>query len=462
MRIAYIIIFLLIQLIAFSQPKLNFTSYTYDFGTVNKYIPKPAIFELTNVGDEKLILMTTAMPQNITVQVPKRFIEPDKKDTIYVSYQPKEVGFFKEHIPIISNAGDEPIIITISGYVEEIVECPNVESNNVKQEYFYEVLVIDKQTKEPISGAEVVLTYSRQKFFRSYTDRYGKLTQKVESGTCRISVNKKKYKPYQLDYQNVKRNDRIVIELEPEEIVQNKDNSRFKQPENSDLERRNNQQNKINSDKKEKVVSNDIQTLPDYDDEGLLSKEKFNSNNIVFLIDVSASMRPASKLQNLKSSMIDLVSVFRSNDQVSLITYAKEPEVMFIVLNGDKKDEIINCVDTLYAGGGTYGLVGITKAYEIALRNFINGGNNQVIVATDGEFNSPDYSEKDLINLIRGNSQMNIKLSVIGFGDDPVANKTMKKMVKYGNGSFLHIKEKAKLHELLMEEIKKNSLKTIF
>ena len=121
MRIAYIIIFLLIQLIAFSQPKLNFTSYTYDFGTVNKYIPKPAIFELTNVGDEKLILMTTAMPQNITVQVPKRFIEPDKKDTIYVSYQPKEVGFFKEHIPIISNEGDEPVIITISGYVEENV-----------------------------------------------------------------------------------------------------------------------------------------------------------------------------------------------------------------------------------------------------------------------------------------------------------------------------------------------------
>ncbi|OFY18175.1 MAG: hypothetical protein A2W98_07705 [Bacteroidetes bacterium GWF2_33_38] len=449
------------QFVAFSQPKIKFTNYTYDFGTVNKFIPKPGIFELVNEGDSKLILMTTAMPQNIIVSLPNHFIEPEKKDTIYVAFEPKEVGFFKEYIPIISNANDEPIILTVIGYVESIIECPNVENNSAKQEFFFDILVIDKLTKEPIPNAEVVLRYSKQKFFRNFTDRKGEIKQKVESGTCLISANKKTYNSYQMDYHSIKRNEIIVIELERDANAQRKNNSIFKQPDNTDLERKSQTINNQN-EKQDSNISKKIVDLPDFDDEGLLSKEKFNSNNIVFLIDVSASMRPSSKLHNLKMSMIDLVNIFRNTDQISLITYAKEPKVLFQVISGDKKDDIINCVDSLYADGGTYGLVGIAKAYEIALRNFINGGNNQVIVATDGEFNSPDYTEKDLIQLIRGNSQMNIKLSVIGFGNNPQANKTMRHMVKYGNGSFLNINEKNKLHELLIEEIKKNSLKTFF
>ena len=140
------------------------------------------------------------------------------------------------------------------------------------------------------------------------------------------------------------------------------------------------------------------------------------------------------------------------------ITYDKEANVIFSGINGDNKDQLNELIESIYAEGGTRGITGLTKAYEIALRNFIQNGNNQVIIATDGEFKSADYSEKELTLLIRGNLQMGISLSVVGFGTDSDARKSMKKMAHLGNGNYLHIAKESDIENILIEEIKKKSL----
>ena len=175
--------------------------------------------------------------------------------------------------------------------------------------------------------------------------------------------------------------------------------------------------------------------------------------NLVFLIDVSGSMLDDNKLPLLKKSFLQLLDNLDEEDTVSIVTYANGVETVLDRVKCDDKDIIRDAIDDLEAGGGTNGEGGIQRAYEIAERGFIEGGNNRVILATDGDLNigisEPDQLEK----LITEKKESGVYLSVLGFGMYNIRDDNMERLADCGNGNYAYIDSLLEAKKVLVEEM---------
>jgi Ca-activated chloride channel family protein len=140
------------------------------------------------------------------------------------------------------------------------------------------------------------------------------------------------------------------------------------------------------------------------------------ASNLVFLLDVSGSMNSPNKLPLLKSAFKLLTNQLREQDKVAIVVYAGAAGVVLNSTNGDHKQVIFEALNNLSAGGSTAGGEGIDLAYKIAQENFINGGNNRVILATDGDFNVGASSDRAMGDLIEEKRETGIFLTALGFG----------------------------------------------
>lgn len=163
------------------------------------------------------------------------------------------------------------------------------------------------------------------------------------------------------------------------------------------------------------------------------------SNNLVFLIDVSGSMASADKLPLLKNAFSYLVSALDENDTVSIVTYSGKEEVVIQGCAGNKDEEIMNAIHSLKANGSTNGESGLKKAYEIAAERFIKGGNNRIIMASDGDLNVGISSPEELKRYISQKKDEGIFLSVLGFGTGNYRDDTMSALAQNGNGVYYYI-----------------------
>jgi len=175
--------------------------------------------------------------------------------------------------------------------------------------------------------------------------------------------------------------------------------------------------------------------------------------NLVFLIDVSGSMNEPNKLPLVQSSMKVLTEQLTSRDRVAMVVYAGSSGLVLPSTSGERKGEILAAIDRLEAGGSTNGGDGIQLAYKIAQENFIKGGVNRVILATDGDFNVGVTSEGDLVRLIEEKRQSGVFLSVLGFGTGNVKDSTMEKLADKGNGNYAYIDSNAEARKVLGEQI---------
>ena len=190
-------------------------------------------------------------------------------------------------------------------------------------------------------------------------------------------------------------------------------------------------------------------------DKTILDGDLYKPNNIVFLVDVSSSMSDTSKLKVMQHALHYLISVLRPTDKISFITYADSVHVLRDGINGDQKDDLNAVVNKLKARGSTRGRKAIFFSLDIALKNYIDEGNNQILLATDGKFRF--YSEDQQAYLTKQGSH-HIKLTTIALGNDKDALKNLKEIAEIGKGNFIHIKNKNKGQEQLLNEIKENSL----
>ena len=161
--------------------------------------------------------------------------------------------------------------------------------------------------------------------------------------------------------------------------------------------------------------------------------------NLVFLIDVSGSMRDANKLPLLKRSLRALVENLSSRDRLAIVVYAGSSGIVLPSTPGADKDRILRVLDQLEAGGSTNGAEGIQLAYATARGNFANEANNRVILCTDGDFNVGVTSQSELIALIEKERASGVFLSVLGFGAGNLKDSTMEKLADKGNGNYSYI-----------------------
>ena len=177
-------------------------------------------------------------------------------------------------------------------------------------------------------------------------------------------------------------------------------------------------------------------------------------SNLVFLVDVSGSMVDDNKLPLLKESMSILVKQLRKKDKVSIVVYAGSAGVVLEPTAGDEEDEIMEAFDQLNAGGSTAGGEGIELAYKLAKQNFIENGNNRVIIATDGDFNVGTSSDDDMIKLIEEKRKSGIFLTVLGFGMGNYKDSKMEILADKGNGNYAYIDNIQEANRFLGKEFK--------
>lgn len=170
-----------------------------------------------------------------------------------------------------------------------------------------------------------------------------------------------------------------------------------------------------------------------------IDMEDLPPSNLVFLIDVSGSMRPENKLPLLQQSMKLLVNELREQDRVAIVTYAGNAGLVLESTSGSEKEKIIRAIDGLSAGGCTAGAKGIITAYKVAKKYFTKGGNNRVILATDGDFNIGVSSDGEMTELIESKRDDGIFLTVLGFGMGNYKDSKMEILADKGNGNYAYI-----------------------
>ena len=174
--------------------------------------------------------------------------------------------------------------------------------------------------------------------------------------------------------------------------------------------------------------------------------------NLVFLIDVSGSMMPPDKLPLVRTAMRMLADVLTERDRVAIVVYAGASGLVLPSTTGENKDRIHRALAQLEAGGSTNGASGIRLAYQVARSNFIVGGVNRVILATDGDFNVGVTNQSELVSLIERERESGVFLSVLGVGTGNLKDSTMEKLADKGNGNYSYLDTLHEARKVLVRE----------
>jgi Ca-activated chloride channel family protein len=186
-----------------------------------------------------------------------------------------------------------------------------------------------------------------------------------------------------------------------------------------------------------------------------IAHDKRPVSNLVFLIDVSGSMNEPAKLPLVKEGLKLMVNELTENDRISIVVYAGNAGVVLPSTTADPKNKqaILTAIDNLSAGGSTNGGQGIQLAYKLATDNFIKGGTNRVLLATDGDWNVGITDQSSLTQLIQDKAKSGVFLSVLGYGFGNLKDATMEKLADKGNGHYAYIDNLKESKKVLVEEM---------
>ena len=180
--------------------------------------------------------------------------------------------------------------------------------------------------------------------------------------------------------------------------------------------------------------------------------EKLPVSNLIFLIDVSGSMYGPQRLGLVRSSLKLLVNNLRDTDRIAIVVYSGSAGERLPSTSGSDKQKIREAIDELTAGGSTAGGEGIKLAYKIAKENFVKGGNNRIILCTDGDFNVGVSSNEGLENLIEQERKSGVYLTVLGYGMGNYKDSKMQILAEKGNGNHAYIDNLQEANRVLVNE----------
>ena len=176
-------------------------------------------------------------------------------------------------------------------------------------------------------------------------------------------------------------------------------------------------------------------------------------SNLVFLVDVSGSMAAPNKLPLVQQSLRLLVEQLRPQDRVAMVVYAGAAGLVLDATPGSRKSEILEAIDRLQAGGSTAGGAGLRLAYDVAARSHVRGGNNRVILATDGDFNVGVSSDAEMFRLIEEKREQGTFLTVLGYGMGNLKDNKLEGIADRGNGNYAYIDDIQEAEKVLVSEM---------
>jgi Ca-activated chloride channel homolog len=184
----------------------------------------------------------------------------------------------------------------------------------------------------------------------------------------------------------------------------------------------------------------------------IIPADHLPASNFVFLIDVSGSMDDYNKLPLVKQSLAMLTEQLRPQDHVAIVVYAGAAGLVLPSTPGNRRATILEALDRLSAGGSTAGAAGIELAYNVATEHFVQGGNNRVILCTDGDFNVGMSSNGEMERLIEQKRESGVYLTVLGYGMGNYQDSKMQTLADKGNGNHAYIDNAREANKVLVNE----------
>ncbi len=416
-KTAFFLLLLLFNPYAWAQAKLFAETSAYDFGSIEQNVYQINTgFIIANTGDKMLYILRADADVKVKVKVSKRQIEAG--DTAYVQlfYFPNANGGFNESIDLISNAQNNKLTLKIKGKIKNYTP-------DDKQACFNFQAPLKKKKNANIPIAKAI--------------------------------------PSQLELEEEERMQAAIIKREKEQQALNQNNKPLaiivkekKAIEDTNVSNQNTaKKNKRDSlDKSIEITSNPNSKKPETKVNSEFSSHK--SNNLIFLIDISSSMRDSTKLPYLKLALYTLLDNIREQDKVTLITYADSIKILGEAISASLANQLKEKLKPIKAKGLTKGKEAIVFAAKNAVKHYISDGNNEIILASDGEFKFFDENYQQLKNITANKA---IKISTIFFGNDFKAQINLRKISFKGNGFFIKINNRQEAKTELLKEIKTHS-----
>lgn len=429
---------------------------TIDFGQVEEWRNNPADFYLVNTGQKPLAILKLVGSGNIVAQYPKTYINPGDTGKISISFYTPHTGAFSETVEVMLSASFEPVKLSIKGKIKNLASdaltaCPGDNMQGTPPSFSQKFIALDAITGKVIPGTEFYVGTQGEWLDRFKIPAGGKPVNKTyKSGLYALKIRAEGYLPLDTGIVILAGNRSYTFYLNKtiEPVLVGITPVPVPEPEPVPPV--------VNPVPPPKVIPPPVgpDTSIIYPDFPIT---EFKPNNIVFILDVSSSMRLLGRLDMLKEAMLRLVTVLRPVDRVSIITFTTSPVTRIQGAYGNQHDTLSSIIRSFTAAGATNGIKGLKYAYELAENHFIEGGNNMVIIGTDGVFAQTDENGVNILTLVESYVAKQIKLGVMAFGRDAEALKSMEKVAAKGNGGYMRMDEPARAAELLLEQIRLQS-----
>ena len=455
--------------------QVEFNKVKHDFGDLEAYSARYVDIILSNKGNKQEWLLSVKKPMEVIYITSKQIMEKDSSIIVRLQVNPGEKGKFNYEVNIFTSDRAEATKVKLTGNLREVdqnsmggmTSCPDFSSRpggKNPNDFDLTVVTIDKDTREELSKSTVTMIQNGQPIWQNKTDRNGKIKENATLGLSYFYATHAGYHPAELGaYVNFKRN-YIVVELEkgnecpplppapdtnviatveppvtsvpdpePEIIIEIEDH----------LET-------IETEFDSTVIAEQPPSFTDLDRDNF-DPEHFKPVNVVFVLDVSSSMKQVDKIELMKYALFQLTDMLRPQDKIGIVTYASDSRVLLPSTSGADKAEIKEEVSELKAFGYTAGGEGIKLGYKEAKRAKINNGTNHVIIITDGAFNrnSDDYER-----YVKKYQKLGINLSVVGIKNKSVHEEDMREAAELGGGHYVPIMKLADAQHNLKQEIR--------
>ena len=469
----HFILFLVLTSSLFSFGQVQFSMTKHDFGDLEPYSARYVDLKLTNAGQKQEWLLTVKKPAEVSYIVSKQIIDIDSSIIVRFHIRPNRKGKFNYNIEVFTSDRAEAVKVKLTGNLSELpqdgsnmlTQCPTFSDRpggGNPNGFDLTVVTIDKESKEPLGKSSVTLIQNGEPIWMKETDRKGKIVKEAALGLSYFYATHEGYYPAELGaYINFKRN-YIVVELTKDETVIEPDpfptDIAVTDPPEEEVIIEIEEPEEVETHLEEELTTPEdtpvnVETPPEFNelDPEDFTDANFKPINVVFVLDISSSMRSADKMELMKYSLYQLTDMLRPQDKIGIVTYSSKTNVLLRSTSGDKKEKIKEEVRKLRPGGFTAGGAGIKSGYKLVNRRKLEGGVNHVIVITDGAFNR---SSDDYKRYVRKYKRKGINLSIVGIKNKDKDEEEMRDAAKLGGGSYIPIFKLADAQNNLKQAIR--------
>lgn len=426
----------------------------HDFGTLQRADEPWADFVVTNHTDKEAVLFRVENPRRTQVLFSKKTIPPRDSAVVRIQYLPESPGPFRVRMKFFSSAWSGYETLEMKGTstyaASDGIPCPDFSQLPAGRMRPLIVSVRDELAGQPVQNAEIRIYQHGRQVRKGRSDAFGEYADELPIGSYFIAVTQEGRSADTAMVVNAV-NDHLLVRLpgmaaEPdvpeeeisaiEEVVQPEDEQ--------------------DDGYSEEVFVGEDSPVEISDPPGTLSSALYKQSNLVFLVDVSSSMKSNGKLDLLKIAMTDLLSVLRPTDRFALIKYASTTGTIIETKGGLDKAACLEAIAALEAGGETKGAKAINVAGRTAAKHFLPDGHNGIILATDGSFNE---GAAQAVKLAKRYHSRDIHLSVLGIRCSNFGEAEMRRLSSAGGGRYVPIESADDAGERLIEEIKLSARK---